>query len=456
MNDRMPVLAPSVVLAIAWALTSSISIAFAQTPPREKPKLKNFGSSLKRLKWDTNANASVETKRRDAKPAGGDEIDVVRVETSLVVCDVLIINERGQSVQGLTEKDFVLAEDGKPQEVGMFSSGDDAKVPRSIVLLIDYSGSQLPFINTSIAAAKTLVDKLRPLDTMAIVTDDVELLQDFTRDKGKLKDDLESLRRLSTFSWDRDSGWQRHFGKSKQYSALMATLREAFDREDLRPIIIFQTDGDEAPYLQNLVIVPGIPPNLRLDLKKEAEQGAKRMKKAQQSRQCEFSLTDIYRAAEKSRATIYTVVPGIRLLGLSPDEQVKQMIADVELRMRSTSAIFNRRALEQSRKREEDSLKRTPPEALKYWADEAYKVQSALAAVATSSGGWTSFLEDPAQADEIYSRIFSDINRRYIVGFYPTNKDRDGKRRAVKIEVRGHPEYIVIGRKSYYAPEPDQ
>ena len=80
---------------------------------------------------------------------------MVRVETSLVVCDVLVLNQRGQSVQGLTKNDFVVTEDGKPQAVGMFSLGDDAKVPRSIVLIIDYSGSQLPFIHTSVEAAKT-------------------------------------------------------------------------------------------------------------------------------------------------------------------------------------------------------------------------------------------------------------------------------------------------------------
>jgi hypothetical protein len=82
--------------------------------------------------------------------------------------------------------------------------------------------------------------------------------------------------------------------------------------------------------------------------------------------------------------------------------------------------------------------------------------QSALAEVSTLTGGWISFLEQPSQADEIYSHIFSDINRRYIVGYYPTNKEHDGKRRKVKVEVRGHPDYILIGRKSYLAPEPEQ
>ena len=91
-------------------------------------------------------------------------------------------------------------------------------------------------------------------------------------------------------------------------------------------------------------------------------------------------------------------------------------------------------------------------EVMKFRARDAYIVQLALAGVAARTGGWTDFLERPEQASSIYARIFSDINQRYIVGYYPTNKDRDGKRRKINIEVKGHPDYTIVGRKFYYAP----
>jgi hypothetical protein len=84
----------------------------------------------------------------------------------------------------------------------------------------------------------------------------------------------------------------------------------------------------------------------------------------------------------------------------------------------------------------------------------AVKVQSALAELASLTGGWTAFLEKPEQANEIYSRIFTDINQRYILGYYPTDKKRDGKRRMIDIQVKGHPEYQILGRLSYFAPKP--
>lgn len=454
MNNRAPQYRILVLFAIALSLAFFCSLSFAQDPPREKPKLKNFGSSLKRLKWDPKLNAAVETKRREDKAPGPGEDDVVRVETSLVVCDVLVLDQRGQSVQGLTEQDFVVTEDGKQQEVRVFALGDNVTIPRSIVLLIDYSGSQLPFINTSIAAAKTLVDKLGRLDRMAIVTDDVELLLDFTSDKKKLKEKLEYLRKRSTAKLSLFEPFRpAQFGRSAQYSALMATLKEAFDGKDQRPIVIFQTDGDEAIFLRNPIIEPYIPPDLRPDLLKEAQEAAKWMQRSQRAHQREFSLNDVYEQAVKSRATIYTVIPSFRLIDLSLDEQIRQVKTESEQRIAAWSATFGPGRIALMKKREEARWNTSPPEVLRHEIETEAKQQSALAEVATLTGGWTSFLEQPSQADEIYSRIFSDINRRYVIGYYPTNKEHDGKRRKANVEVRGHPDYIVMGRKSYSAPD---
>jgi hypothetical protein len=58
-----------------------------------------------------------------------------------------------------------------------------------------------------------------------------------------------------------------------------------------------------------------------------------------------------------------------------------------------------------------------------------------------------------SQAAETYNRIVKDLNQRYIIGYYPTNKDHDGKRRRISITVKGHPDYVITSRTSYYAPE---
>jgi VWFA-related protein len=416
-----------------------------------KRKQKEFGSSLKRLKWNPITREATEsapvTKTTD------DEDDVIRVDTSLIAWDVLVVDKAGNPVQGLKQEDFAIAEEGIPQEVGHFLLGDSQNVGRSIVLIIDYSGSQYRFLHNSVDAAKVLVDQLQPLDKMAIVTDDIELILDFTTDKKKLKSKLESLidrtkQGPAFFGFGRTA----QFGKSQQYSALIATLNEMFTEADKRPIVVFQTDGDEIYRLRNPVLQASIPPDLPEEARNAVSEQLQLRQRWYDERRTEFSLADVYRTAEKSRATIYTVIPGIQLVGRTPEDQQKLVRFDVEKTLTERMAQLDKGRADRLRKEYEERWRPLSDENIKASTRQQYLTQFALAAVAGRTGGWTDFLERPEQASSIYQRIFSDINQRYIIGYYPSNKERDGKRRRISVEVKGHPEYTILGRKSYYAP----
>jgi hypothetical protein len=168
----------------------------------------------------------------------------------------------------------------------------------------------------------------------------------------------------------------------------------------------------------------------------------------------EFSLDDIYRAVERSRATMYTVIPGPKLIGLPIEEQAKKIRADRQAAKAGILATIPADERSKVQARIERDEKNLSEEYDRWRADLTLSMQSALAAIAPLTGGWTEFLETPDQADRIYARIFSDINQRYIVGYYPTNKERDGKRRKIDFKVKGHPDYQIFGRRSYVAPKP--
>lgn len=394
------------------ALSLALASSFVAPAPgaQEKQKREEFGSSLKRLRWDEREQRTVETKQDDERSDSG---VVIRVETSLAVFEVLALDKEGRAVSGLSKNDFIVTEDGTPQEVAGLSSSDSSTVPRSIVMIIDYSGSQRPFIENSVAAAKTLIDRLRPNDRMAIVTDDIALLVDFTRDKSKLKDGLNSLRKKAK------SGRP---GRSEQYSALLATLKELI-RGVERPIIIFQTDGDELGRLRNAAVLPQSSEVIPSDSFKE------------------YSLEDVYAAAEKTRAAIYAVIPGVRFDGVPPEEHVERARKLFEKLFQSQQEWGGWRR----------QLTPTFENYLRSRAQMSLRQQQALAGVANLTGGWGEYLEEPGQAAGIYDRILAGIERRYILTFYPTNTKRDGKLRRVEIKVRNHPEYVIRGKKSYYA-----
>ncbi|MFZ0749711.1 MAG: hypothetical protein WAM70_10160, partial [Pyrinomonadaceae bacterium] len=210
----------------------------------------------------------------------------------LTLLDVTVTDASGSRfITGLKKEDFLVLEDGKVQEIDTLTMGEGTgKMPRSIVLIIDWSGSLLPYLDESVTAAKNLVDQLAPSDEMAIVTDDVKLAAGFTGDKKLLKSTLDGLRESAR------RGWR---GKSLQFSALFATLTDLIDVEKKRPVIIFQTDGDEAQNLQDPPRAPSTAPGI-------------------------YYLSDIHAQVQKSRVKIYTLIPGEKLLGSSQSELLEK------------------------------------------------------------------------------------------------------------------------------------
>jgi VWFA-related protein len=390
---------------LAGTELNNLPPARISSPPELAPTLRHFGSSLSR---GPNEPAGPTADNRN------DDEDVVRVDTDLVVCPMLVVDAQGNVVKGLTREDFIVKEDGQLQEVASLSMGDNKDLSRSIVLIIDYSGSQLPYINTSVESAKMLVDKLNPKDRMAIVTDDVRLLADFTSDKQLLKTQLETLKSSSRGGT---------IGASEQYDALFATLNELFNSEDVRPIIIFQTDGDE---LEALKGGPGLNPY---------------------SLPRKFGIEDILTATEKKRASIYSVISGVKFAGLPESELPKRARLDWDNRRKANFELMRAKNIPVRDENEAEP----PDEFLAQYGTQWLKRQTALMALGKFTGTVPEFLEDPSQADEIYTRVLNDIDRRYVIGYYPTNRTRDGKRRIVNIAVRDHPEYVVWGQKSYFA-----
>jgi hypothetical protein len=244
----------------------------------------------------------------------------------------------------------------------------------------------------------------------------VQLLVDFTSDKELLKTRLETLK---------TSALSGSIGASDQYDALLASLNELFNNEDVRPIIIFQTDGDQLESLNG--------------------SGSRNSDPYWLPRK--YSLADILTATERTRTTVYSVISGIKFAGVPDDDLARRARTDWENRQHATMDLLRARNFSVPKTKPVEP----PDEFFNTYGSNWLRRQMALMGLAKFTGTIPEFLEEPGQADEIYTRVLTDIDRRYVIGYYPTNRLHDGQRRKINIEVRGHPEYTVWGQKSYFA-----
>ena len=119
--------------------------------------------------------------------------ETLKISTELVLLDVQVLaRQTGQSVSGLRAEDFTVYEGGVKQSIEHFSYD---RLPLSVVLLIDVSGSVLPLVERLQQRAQQALEKLRLEDEVAMLafSKEVWLTQDFTRDRTALFRALQDL-----------------------------------------------------------------------------------------------------------------------------------------------------------------------------------------------------------------------------------------------------------------------
>jgi VWFA-related protein len=117
-----------------------------------------------------------------------------KVRTVVVNVPATVHNKHGQIIRDLKKEDFILHEDGQPQEIHYFAL--DADLPLMLGLLVDTSLSQRRVLEDERRASyKFLDDMLRKEDKAFIIHFDreAELLQDLTSDRQSLEAALTDL-----------------------------------------------------------------------------------------------------------------------------------------------------------------------------------------------------------------------------------------------------------------------
>ena len=125
--------------------------------------------------------------------ASQDPIDTIRIDSDLVDLKVSVLGfAPNTQVPLLDLKDFVVLEDGVPQEISFFAAAD---TPFDLVLLLDLSGSNSKNLKMIRNSAKKFVDAARDIDRIALVTftNQPALYSSFTLDRRKLKKTIDEM-----------------------------------------------------------------------------------------------------------------------------------------------------------------------------------------------------------------------------------------------------------------------
>ena len=345
-------------------------------------------------------------------PQDVDEGDVVRVETQLVSVPAVIKNSSGRPLTGLRRENFLVYEDGQKQSIANFGT---TEAPFEIALLLDTSGSTRADVGLIRQAANAFISSLRSGDRVAIVAFNterngdtqiarVEVLSELTANRQSLQKAIEGLGSANGTPF---------------YDALERVTRLIFrepPRDEVRGrrALVALTDG--------------------VDSTSDTDFAVARAKLISAGIACYFIQVNTEDFVED------------RLLKDCQDDGRLSLSAKQLKRYR---AIFVPRA---SADDYSDFCKKGSFERMQISRDLYNLARREMNDLAKASGGKNFVAASLQDARAAFAQVANEIGTQYSLGYYPTNKARDGKFRTIRIEVRGVPDKPQVrAREGYFA-----
>jgi VWFA-related protein len=164
-------------------------------------------------------------------------------------------DKHGNIINSLSQNDFVLDEDGRPQSIRYFSRETD--LPLTLGLLIDTTSSQRQLLDQERSASGHFIDQVLREDDqdkafLIHFDHQVELLQDLTPSKQKLNDALDLLqpqfRRNEDDPSSNGEGYPRNSGRSLMggtllYDSVYLASNELMLKRQGHKAIVVLSDG---------------------------------------------------------------------------------------------------------------------------------------------------------------------------------------------------------------------
>ena len=352
-----------------------------------------------------------DTARGLSSPAAEEvgEDEVVRVDTQLVPVPVVVRDRDGRPVTGLTASDFQIYEDDRPQRVAAFATSD---APFEVALLLDTSGSTREEVGLIRRAALAFIDALRPGDRVAVLSFN-------TIDEGRGK--VATVAVQSRLTDDR------------------AALRAAVGR-------IRASNG--TPYYDALARVAE-------DIFRQPPAAEMRGRRALVALTDGVDSTSASDFASARAQLMGTGVPAYFIEVDTEDYVEDRLLGDCEDdgALRLSRSQLERYRLNFDPRADaadyEDFCRMGPFERMAVSRALYQLAHGEMNLLAGDIGGRTFEASDLRSASAAFAEVAAEVGRQYSLGYYSTNKARDGRFRRIRVEVRGQAGTQVSAREGY-------
>lgn len=348
--------------------------------------------------------------------SSGEEVgegDVVRVETQLVSVPAVVTDRNGRPVAGLRAENFVVLEDGKTQHLTNFAT---TETPFEIALLLDTSGSTREDLGLIRDAANAFINALRPGDRVGILAFNntprngspvatVEVLSALNSDRKALRAAIENLGTSNGTPF---------------YDGLGLAADQIFrepPREEIRGrrAVVALTDGVDS----------------------SSDSGYEEAR------------------ARLSRAGLACYFIQISTEDYVEDRLLKDCQDDGRLALSAKQLErFRRLFVPQAQKEDYQDFCRMGQFERMDISRQLYDLaRREMGEMARTSGGKAFAARTLQEARAAFAQVANEIGTQYSLGYYPSNKTRDGRFRQIKVDMRGVNDASVRAREGYYAPK---
>ncbi|MDX6499610.1 MAG: Ca-activated chloride channel [Blastocatellia bacterium] len=400
----LPAFVVCVMLSLAMWVTAGSSAHQGQANQQQRPRKVGPTPTPSATPVSPQTNSSGEEV---------DEGDVVRVETQLVSVPAVVTDRNGHPLAGLRAENFVVLEDGKPQRLTNFATTD---APFEIALLLDTSGSTHDELGLIRDAANAFINALRPGDRVGIVAFNnaprngtpvatVEVLSGLESDRKALRAAIENLGSSNGTPF---------------YDGLGRVADQVFrdpPREEVRGrrAVVALTDG--------------------VDSSSDSAYDDARAKLA--------------------RAGVASYFIQINTEEYVEDRLLKDCQDDGRLALSAKQLErFRRLFVPQAQKEDYQDFCRMGQFERMDISRQLYNLaRKEMGEMAQASGGRAFVAGSVQEARAAFAAVAQEIGTQYSLGYYPTNKTRDGRFRQIKVEMRGAKDANVRAREGYFAPK---